>query len=138
MNKNGVDAVLARLMELLGAGNDSELARMLDVNRQTLASWRKRDSIPYSICITLSEERGYSLDWLLTGRGQAMIDTQAPANADVIFSRSDLTLLELMNQLDPEVRKDLMRSAEEKQRMIELEKKVNELSSELQKKKNSG
>lgn len=51
-----------------------------------------------------------------------MIDTQAPANADVIFSRSDLTLLELMNQLDPEVRKDLMRSAEEKQRMIELEK----------------
>ncbi|AYJ94898.1 helix-turn-helix domain-containing protein [Serratia marcescens] len=138
MNKNGVDAVLARLMELLGAGNDSELARMLDVNRQTLASWRKRDSIPYSICITLSEERGYSLDWLLTGRGQAMIDTQAPANADVIFSRSDLTLLELMNQLDPEVRKDLMRSAEEKQRMIELEKKVNELSSELQKKKNAG
>lgn len=138
MNKNSVDAVLARLMELLGAGNDSELARMLDVNRQTLASWRKRDSIPYSICITLSEERGYSLDWLLTGRGQAMIDTQAPANADVIFSRSDLTLLELMNQLDPEVRKDLMRSAEEKQRMIELEKKVNELSSELQKKKNAG
>lgn len=138
MNKNSVDAVLARLMELLEAGNDSELARMLDVNRQTLASWRKRDSIPYSICITLSEERGYSLDWLLTGRGQAMIDTQAPANADVIFSRSDLTLLELMNQLDPEVRKDLMRSAEEKQRMIELEKKVNELSSELQKKKNAG
>ncbi|MBN5414435.1 phage repressor protein [Serratia marcescens] len=137
MNKNSVDAVLARLMELLGAGNDSELARMLDVNRQTLASWRKRDSIPYSICVNLSEERGYSLDWLLTGRGQAMIDSQAPANADVIFSRSDLTLLELMNQLDPEVRKDLMRSAEEKQRMIELEKKVNELSSELQKKKNA-
>ncbi|EJD6705187.1 MULTISPECIES: helix-turn-helix domain-containing protein [Serratia] len=137
MNKNSVDAVLARLMELLGAGNDSELARMLDVNRQTLASWRKRDSIPYSICISLSEERGYSLDWLLTGRGQAMLDKQAPANADVIFSRSDLTLLELMNQLDPEVRKDLMRSAEEKQRMIELEKKVNELSSELQKKKNA-
>lgn len=138
MNKNSVDAVLARLMELLGAGSDSELARMLDVNRQTLASWRKRDSVPYSICVNLSEERGYSLDWLLTGRGQANIENRSTANADDIFSRSDLTLLELMNQLDPEVRKDLMRSAEEKQRMIELEKKVNELSSELQKKKNAG
>lgn len=137
MNKHSVDAVLARLMGLLGAGNDSELARMLDVNRQTLASWRKRDSIPYSICVNLSEERGYSLDWLLTGRGSVMLETQATANSGDIFSRSDLTLLELMNQLDPDVRRDLMRSAEEKQRMIELERKVNELSSELEKNKHA-
>ncbi|WP_262239797.1 helix-turn-helix domain containing protein [Serratia liquefaciens] len=137
MNKHSVDAVLARLMGLLGAGNDSELARMLDVNRQTLASWRKRDSIPYSICVSLSEERGYSLDWLLTGRGSVMLETQATANSGDIFSHSDLTLLELMNQLDPDVRRDLMRSAEEKQRMIELERKVNELSSELEKNKHA-
>ena len=66
-----------------------------------------------------------------------MLETQATANSGDIFSHSDLTLLELMNQLDPDVRRDLMRSAEEKQRMIELERKVNELSSELEKNKHA-
>lgn len=70
MNKKAVDAVLLRLMSLFNVDNDSELARALNVNRQTLASWRKRDSVPYSICVNLSEERGISLDWLLTGKGR--------------------------------------------------------------------
>ncbi|HEM8625822.1 TPA: helix-turn-helix domain containing protein [Citrobacter farmeri] len=129
MNKKAVNAVLLRLMSLFNVDNDSELARALNVNRQTLASWRKRDSVPYSICINIAEERGISLDWLLTGKGEdevskAELETQS-------FSQADLKMLELLNQLDPEVRRDLMRGAEEKQRVIEMEKQIQELSLKL-------
>ncbi|ELY6335794.1 helix-turn-helix domain-containing protein [Cronobacter sakazakii] len=138
MNKKAVDAVLLRLMSLFNVDNDSELARALNVNRQTLASWRKRDSVPYSICINIAEERGISLDWLLTGKGVDESEVPKAEPAMQSFSQADLKMLELLNQLDPEVRRDLMRGAEEKQRVIEMEKQLQELSSKLKNLKNVG
>ena len=138
MNKKAVDAVLLRLMSLFNVDNDSELARALNVNRQTLASWRKRDSVPYLICINIAEERGISLDWLLTGKGEDESVVQKAEPATQSFSQADLKMLELLNQLDPEVRRDLMRGAEEKQRVIEMEKQLQELSSKLKNLKNVG
>ena len=41
MQKKSLDAVLERLMTVFAVDSDSELARKLDVNRQTLGSWRK-------------------------------------------------------------------------------------------------
>lgn len=138
MNKKAVDAVLLRLMSLFNVDNDSELARALNVNRQTLASWRKRDSVPYSICINLAEEKGISLDWLLTGKGENENEVSKTEPATQSFTQADLKMLELLNQLDPEVRRDLMRGAEEKQRVIEMEKQLQELSSKLKNLKNTG
>ncbi|HEE9900382.1 MULTISPECIES: helix-turn-helix domain-containing protein [Enterobacteriaceae] len=136
MNKKAVDAVLLRLMSLFNVDSDSGLAKALDVNRQTLASWRKRNSVPYSICIKLAEEKGISLDWLLTGKGEEEVSKVEPATQS--FSQADLKMLELLNQLDPEVRRDLMRGAEEKQRVIEMEKQIQELSAQLNNLKNVG
>ncbi|HAU5654014.1 TPA: helix-turn-helix domain containing protein [Citrobacter freundii] len=136
MNKKAVNAVLLRLMSLFNVDSDSELARVLNVNRQTLASWRKRDSVPYSICINIAEERGVSLDWLLTGKGEEDVSKAEPAAHS--FSQADLKMLELLNQLDPEVRRDLMRGAEEKQRVIDMEKQIQELSAQLNNLKNVG
>ena len=136
MNKKSVDAVLLRLMSLFNVDSDSELARALNVNRQTLASWRKRDSVPYSICKNIAERRGISLDWLLTGKGEEEVLNVEPATE--IFSQADLKMLELLNQLDPEVRRDLMRGAEEKQRVIEMEKQLKELSATIERLKNVG
>ena len=136
MNKKAVDAVLLRLMSLFNVDSDSGLAKALDVNRQTLASWRKRNSVPYSICINLAEEKGISLDWLLTGKGEEEVSKVEPAIQN--FSQADLKMLELLNQLDPEVRRDLMRGAEEKQRVIEMEKQIQELSAQLNNLKNVG
>lgn len=139
MNNKSVDAVLSRLAGLLNTENDSDLARMLGINRQTLASWRKRDSVPYSFCINFAEERGLSIDWLLTGRGQTIVEPSSPPpSTESNYSQSDLALLEMINQLDPEARRDLLRSAEEKRQFIEMKKKVEALSIELERNKNAG
>ncbi|EHU01221.1 hypothetical protein CKS_3964 [Pantoea stewartii subsp. stewartii DC283] len=46
--------------------------------------------------------------------------------------------MELLNQLEPEVRKELLRGAEEKQRMIDMEKQLKELSAAFDRLKNTG
>jgi hypothetical protein len=62
-------AVLARIATLVDAKSDSSLARALNVNRQTLASWRLRGTVPYTAAIRFAQERGLSLDYVLLGRG---------------------------------------------------------------------
>ena len=94
--------------------------------------------MPYSICINIAEEKGISLDWLLTGKGEDRSEVLTIEPATQNFSPADLKMLELLNQLDPEVRRDLMRGAEEKQRVIEMEKQLKELSATIERLKNVG
>jgi len=78
MNKIFSRGVLERLQTLLGVDNDSKLALALGVNRQTLGSWRTRDSVPYELCVSIAMERGVSLDWLLTEDGEMLKGDSAP------------------------------------------------------------
>ncbi|ECS5439105.1 TPA: helix-turn-helix domain-containing protein [Salmonella enterica subsp. enterica serovar Hvittingfoss] len=89
--------------------------------------------------IALSTHLNISIDWLLTGKGETVgVEKVQLTNQEQHFSQSDLKLLELLNQLDPEVRKELLRGAEEKQRMINMEKQLKELSAEFERLKNTG
>ena len=89
--------------------------------------------------VALSTHLNISIDWLLTGKGEAVGEEKAqPANQEQHFNQSDLKLLELLNQLEPEVRKELLRGAEEKQRMIDMEKQLKELSAAFERLKNTG
>ncbi|ENE1999755.1 helix-turn-helix transcriptional regulator [Enterobacter hormaechei] len=89
--------------------------------------------------VALSTHLNISIDWLLTGKGEADGAEKAqPANQEQHFNQSDLKLLELLNQLEPEVRKELLRGAEEKQRMIDMEKQLKELSAAFDRLKNTG
>lgn len=89
--------------------------------------------------VALSTHLNISIDWLLTGKGEVVgVEKAQPANQEQHFNQSDLKLLELLNQLEPEVRKELLRGAEEKQRMIDMEKQLKELSAAFERLKNTG
>ncbi|EEZ6284044.1 TPA: helix-turn-helix transcriptional regulator [Escherichia coli] len=89
--------------------------------------------------VALGTHLNISIDWLLTGKGETVgVEKVQLANQEQHFNQSDLKLLELLNQLDPEVRKELLRGAEEKQRMINMEKQLKELSAEFERLKNTG
>lgn len=137
-------------------GIKERLRQVMDLKRLTIKELAECSGMPYrslqnylrgerepnnDALLVLRTHLGISLDWLLTGEGDMYLNEAEKTLSSPVetpFSNSDLTMLELINQLDPEVRKDLMRNAEEKQRMIELERKVNELSSELEKNKRAG
>ncbi len=58
-------AVLDRLIEKLKFRGDSELARYLDVPRQTVYSWRERGVVDLKIITTRCKDMDFN--WLLKG-----------------------------------------------------------------------
>ncbi|KRP68675.1 hypothetical protein TX23_25645 [Pseudomonas paralactis] len=111
--------------------SDSELARKLDVNRQTLGSWRSRQSIPYALCVNVSEAEGVSLDWLLTGEGR-MLRGDAVGNAELsVISPQEDAILALFRALEETDRREIQSAAEEKKRIRDIEQRLKELTEAL-------
>ncbi|HET8898797.1 MAG TPA: helix-turn-helix domain-containing protein [Rhodanobacteraceae bacterium] len=128
-NKDDASAVLGRLALLLGVHNDSQLAKAAGVNRQTLGSWRSRGSVSYELCIKIARERGASLDWLLTGEGPMLRGTEAPGLATQ--NRREEGLLALFRELPEAEQREIQQAAEEKKRLREVERKLEEVSAQL-------
>lgn len=131
MQKKSLDAVLDRLMTVFTVDSDSELARKLGVNRQTLGSWRSRQSIPYALCVSVSEIEGISLDWLLTGegamlRGISAVQAESPPN-----SPQEEAILALFRSLEETDRREIQSAAQEKKRIREIEQRLEELTAAL-------
>nr|WP_308282322.1 helix-turn-helix domain-containing protein [Providencia rettgeri] len=137
MSKKEIEIIIDRLKSVFNVTTDSALCRALDVSPQTLSSWKLRDSIPYAICVDISIKQNVSLDWLLLGRGERVNEACNEIVTSAV-SNSDLTLIELLGQLDPEVKKDILRRAEEKQQMINMQKELDKLALELERVKKIG
>ncbi|WP_397451580.1 helix-turn-helix domain-containing protein [Pseudomonas sp. NA-150] len=131
-----MNAVLERLLSIYGLETDSDLARKLDVNRQTLGSWRSRNSIPYSLCIKVCEAESISLNWFFAGEGPMRSDQQPMAGAGgPALSDWEASAIGHMRALTDEDRRAVLNVIEEKKRSRELERRVEELSAALYKKK---
>lgn len=112
-------AVLSRLKHVLAADSDASLAKTLDISPQTLASWKARRSVPYSLCVDLAQERGISLDWLLLGLG-TMLRVGDSEPSDV----QETALLATLRCLGPEDRQQLHQVVLEKKRLRDLERRL--------------
>ncbi len=121
MGKKSAADVLERLKQLLKASSDSELCRVIGINRQTLANWKGRDSVPYSLCVQMSEENNVSLDWLLTGVGTMYRNAEVQASG---LNPRQTAILELFEALDGDSQREIQTAVEEKKRLIDLERRV--------------
>ncbi|EAT4153009.1 phage repressor protein [Salmonella enterica] len=145
MNKKSLNEVLSRLMIVFKVNNDSELARSLGVNRQTLASWRKRDSIPYSLCISVAEQCEVSLDWLLSGKGEKELNssTSSPDCSSCYqglegVNPKALKWLQMFENLDEEGQKNILQDIEKEQQQVELRQELKGLKATVERLKNAG
>lgn len=121
-------AVLDRLHQVYGVDNDNQLAERLQVNRSTMGNWRSRDSVPYTVCVGVAVEHGYSLDWLLTGDGPPRRDAGV---AEPDLSASEQAILALYRALDEGAQRDIQSAAEEKKRLMDIESRLKDLSTEV-------
>jgi phage repressor protein C with HTH and peptisase S24 domain len=72
------EAVVNRLMLVVGVRSERELSRWFGYGLTTITSKRQRGSIPYEECVRLATERDLSLDWLILGRGEAPSGVVSP------------------------------------------------------------
>ena len=127
MSKVDSAALVDRLQLVFGAKDDTELSRLMGQKRSTVGNWRNRGSIPYTDCVEVAEEKGISLDWLLTGAGPMRRDEEgqaAPASAE---SPREQALLALWRELDEDAQREIQLAAEEKKRLKTLEQRLQEL-----------
>ncbi|MFS9881923.1 helix-turn-helix domain-containing protein [Salmonella enterica] len=146
MDKKSIDAVLSRLMTVFAVSTDSDLAKKLGVNRQTLASWRKRDSVPYSLCINIAEQQDISLDWLLSGKEGRSEGKSVGGRDSYNFIKNsnddDSPLarkwLEMFASLDEDGQKNILQDIAKEQQQTELRQQLKELKETIERLKNAG
>lgn len=121
-------ALVDRLQVVFGAKDDTELSRLMGQKRSTVGNWRNRGSVPYTDCVEVAEERGISLDWLLTGVGPMRRGISLEPNADTKSNHPrEQALLALWRELDEDAQREIQQAAEEKKRLTILEQRVAEL-----------
>jgi hypothetical protein len=92
MSTTDVVSVLSRLKTLFAVETDADLAEAMEIKKTTLSSWKRRESVPYSECVQIAQERMVSLDWLLAGRGQPVpiefrFSSDSPSKSDGDFAK---------------------------------------------------
>ncbi|BBH45375.1 helix-turn-helix domain-containing protein [Pseudomonas sp. KU43P] len=117
MSSHSLASVLARLKLLTGSASDAQLSKALDVSPQTLSSWKVRDSIPYSLCVSAAIKYRCTLDWLLLGEPHYGSSGQA----DDGWEHSVLERLRGLSSTD---RQAVLLYVEDKYRMQQLERQL--------------
>lgn len=128
MHKSSVADVLARLQALFNVESDSALANAMEVNRQTLGSWRARGRVPYEECINLAIQRGLSLDWLLIGEGPMC----RPSSSDLsVETERESAVLSLLRQLPDADQQEIEFAAQTKKRLLDAERRLEQMTKDL-------
>jgi len=68
--------ILSRIKLAYSLKNDAELARFLEIQRNTLSNWYSRNTIDYDKVFLKCELLNF--EWLLTGQGEMLKNTPAP------------------------------------------------------------
>ncbi|HBO1199075.1 TPA: helix-turn-helix domain-containing protein [Pseudomonas aeruginosa] len=127
LGNKSASAVVDRLLSVYGVRNDNQLSEILQIKRSTLGNWRSRDSVPYTICVSAAEEKGVSLDWLLTGEGPMWRGADSQKVEPTPADPRELALLALWRELDEGEQREIQLAAEEKKRLKILEQRLAEL-----------
>ena len=131
MDKKSAACVLDRLQIALGVKNDSQLCEVTGTNRPTLGNWRSRNSVPYPLCVQVAEERGLSLDWLLTGEGSMVRGISVSNREASPTNPQEAAILALFRSLEESDRREIQSAAEEKKRIRDIEQRLEDLTEAL-------
>lgn len=69
---NNSSDVLDRLRDIHNAAHNKQLSEILGIGQSTVQNWKSRNVIPYKEVCDAVMEKGVSMEWLLTGKGDKM------------------------------------------------------------------
>ena len=118
--------VIERIKSVVGVSTDSDLCRVTNTNRQALSNWKARDSVPYTLCVQVAKEFNVSIDWLLTGRGEVLPGVTAPSSTSNLDPKEE-ALLTMFKELSADDQREICRLAEDKKRLHDMSKQIEEL-----------
>ncbi len=100
---------------------------MCDIPYRTLQNYLLSDREPNAkALIALCTHLGVSIDWLLTGSGQ-MFTTGQKTQAQAALTPREQAMLTLFSELGEDEQREICRLAEDKKRMRDMSKQIEEL-----------
>jgi len=66
--------IIERLKVCYSIKSDTDLNKVANLSNGTVTGWKKRNTIPYKEIYEASRSTGFSMDWILTGHGEAQTD----------------------------------------------------------------
>lgn len=60
--------IINRIKQKFELKSDTQVAKLLNVEQNTLSSWKKRDKIPYEKLDQLALNYDISIEWILSGK----------------------------------------------------------------------
>ena len=130
LGKSSAGAVLDRLQIVFEVANDSQLCEATGTPRPTLGNWRARQSVPYSLCVSVADSKGISLDWLLTGEGPMRRGEISPTSTPTNTAQEE-AILSLYRSLSESDQREIQSAAEEKKRIRDIEQRLEDLTAAL-------
>ncbi|MCG6911036.1 MAG: helix-turn-helix domain-containing protein [Deltaproteobacteria bacterium] len=76
MSANEFDGIIKRIFEAAGIESQTDLARILKVNRSAVTQARKKGAVPERWLLRLYRAYGINPEWLETGRGHTFVGRQ--------------------------------------------------------------
>jgi phage repressor protein C with HTH and peptisase S24 domain len=73
VNYSNFDAIIERVFEVTGIESQTELARVLQINRSAVTQARKKGSVPDRWLLQLYRKFGLNPEWLESGDGRAFL-----------------------------------------------------------------
>ncbi|MEC7814734.1 MAG: helix-turn-helix domain-containing protein, partial [Pseudomonadota bacterium] len=87
------EQIVRRMLTVIQADKETELAKYLDVSKQTVYSWKSRGSVPLNYCAEFAIKSGASLDFLRLGFDTHLLRReQGFSNVGEIHRLEDLSL----------------------------------------------
>ncbi|MEQ1606321.1 MAG: helix-turn-helix domain-containing protein [Pyrinomonadaceae bacterium] len=99
-----------RLVEACGSSRPAVIQRLLNINYQTAKNYLHGRWPHPEILIRISERTGYSIDWLLTGRGEKLVRSDRPQDIAVPAGQLRAFVREVFEEMMSERRDDLIKS----------------------------
>jgi len=100
---NRLDEILLRTYQGIGISKDSQFCEKYDIKANTLSTWKKREKIPYELIEKISQNENLSLDWLLAGKGEMLLQEQKTTPHEPSLSKEERELLLNFKELPPDL-----------------------------------
>ncbi len=68
-NITWIEEIVERIKRAEGLRFDTDVAPIFGVDKTTIGKWKSRGTVPFEYLIHYAQQKNYTLDWLLLGRG---------------------------------------------------------------------
>jgi hypothetical protein len=129
-NEFNFEEVVSRLKLAVNINNDADLASRMGMKPNTFSNRKKAGSLPYEEIIRLADSENVNINWLFSGQGPRYRN-ELQGSPEETLSQRHSALLTLFDALGEEQQREILSTAQEKERLNKMEEQLSGILKKL-------